>query len=201
MRKQPVCPKCKGRLSVVIEYVDGGHKLDVIKCMVCGHRVRTRDHVEAPVASAPAKPAAHGKGEAPLGPTVEEQAPAPKAPASRRLSYIKKSAGDLGTPPCANCGRPGLKHPSRGLCARCWHQNKKAGTLGAWQKNPAPAHEALAAAAVPATATQKSPQMSVVLTFSTVRDRELYKKLATAAAESRRDLTQHVLWLLEQGVA
>ena len=246
---KPVCPKCKGRLIAVVEYVEGGGKLDVIKCQICGHRVKSREHVEPAVvkpavtatASSPAAsektpyafdPETHAPTAEPLavgipgrkrkavgcfgtppcldcgrpgmkivsrglcsncwsnhkdGGTLEKF---PKSDRVKRFEVAKRN-----TPPCADCGRPGLKHVGRGLCTSCMRRNKKAGTLKSFARKGR-----IAVPVAPAVeGAEKQPTLTIV--FGSERDAELLAKLERHAGQSRRELTQHVLWLLEQGVA
>lgn len=119
------CPKCRGHLERMFEYIEI-RKLDVIKCVICGHRVAEREVV--PVAER------QEKKPQPVAPCLEK-APVPPTPRKeeemeRKLGRLRLAKGIRDTPPCNDCGRPGMKIVARGLCSACWTKHKKAGTLG-----------------------------------------------------------------------
>lgn len=150
-----VCPKCKGRLICVTEFLpEGGEDLDVIKCQSCGNRIASRPHnrldstdigrldaLAASIAPAP-EPAKVitcklcdrempivGQGYCGKCYYHQVQKPAGKKGSRLKPGRKRKLSGNQATPPCLSCSRPGLMLAGRGLCKACHAQHKKDGTL------------------------------------------------------------------------
>lgn len=159
------CTRCDGLLTRIIDYAGAElRKIEVIKCLVCGHRMAERPYTgDTAVALPSPKPQ---KGE-PMTSNNDHQKSTSNAEKvtkeaicadcgqlqilrARKLCVScynqhhragtldqfakgnirpRVSQGDRGTPPCADCGRAGLKIVTRGLCVTCHRKNKAAGTL------------------------------------------------------------------------
>lgn len=229
------CPKCNGMLCRETEYLAEDGKLDTVKCVNCGHRISRPFHAAttqkkdetmkkettpSTAAEPPKKRSCHECGrDMPLigrglcGKCYYHKV---QKPAGKKTGPPRKKKGNQGTPPCACCGRPGLKLPARGLCARCWNKLKAEGTLderfprrnkhqakAAAEKHPAEPATESAPAELPATRAEPAApavDLPVAVDFSGERERQLYAALVEAADKERRSVDQQLLRILEEAL-
>lgn len=121
------CARCDGMLVKDVDHSDGG-PIEVIKCIICGHRVAQRpiNRERRPEVSREQKSEAlvgvdgtqADTSGLPPDAGAEPQAAAPK----------KKSKSKKPVRACADCGQV-KTIVGRGLCGSCYKRNSNAGTL------------------------------------------------------------------------
>lgn len=111
------CSKCKGMLVKDTEHNDGG-KIEVIKCVMCGHREAER------MIGLKGREAAVKQVN-----MIDSQADAAGLPAdAAEEKPVSATESNCTVVVCANCGKE-KTIAARGLCWKCYDAHKKAGTL------------------------------------------------------------------------
>lgn len=122
----------------------------------------------------------------------------PKATVKRIQEVITVSNKKIQS--CAKCSES-KPIAARGLCGKCWAQEKKAGTLDTNYPSAVPDVDLSKLTTIPKAAPSPAKNGCTVTLSFTGDDQKLFEFLSTEAKQNRRTIDQEILYRLENGVA